>query len=74
MEIYRDPPRGGKRPGAGRPSGTGMYGTETKPVRVPLAMIKWVKLLAYLYKLEKDVLTAARLLVAQLETNEKKNG
>ena len=28
-------PRGGFRSGAGRPSGTGKYGTKTKTIRVP---------------------------------------
>jgi len=36
------PSHGGKRTGSGRPSGTGRYGTKTKPVRIPEAMIESV--------------------------------
>lgn len=32
-------PRGGTRPGAGRPKGTGKFGEKTVPVRVPLSMV-----------------------------------
>lgn len=35
--------RGGRRPGAGRPKGTGKYGEVTRPVRVPESMIEEVK-------------------------------
>ena len=35
--------RGGKRSGAGRPTGTGQYGEQTKPVRVPVSKIDAVK-------------------------------
>lgn len=39
--------RGGRRPGAGRPKGTGKYGEETIPVRVPKSMAQeienWVR-------------------------------
>ncbi|MDD9912713.1 MAG: translesion error-prone DNA polymerase V autoproteolytic subunit [Alphaproteobacteria bacterium] len=35
--------RGGKRTGAGRPTGTGQYGEETKPVRVPVSKVNAVK-------------------------------
>lgn len=39
--------RGGKRPGAGRPKGSGKYGEATIPVRVPVSMAediqKWAK-------------------------------
>ena len=31
--------RGGRRPGAGRPKGTGKYGCRTKTVRIPIDMI-----------------------------------
>lgn len=31
--------RGGKRPGAGRPSGTGKFGSSTKTIRVPENMV-----------------------------------
>lgn len=31
-------PRGGARAGSGRPQGSGRYGEETKPVRIPLSM------------------------------------
>ena len=31
---------GGKRPGAGRPKGKGPYGEETKPIRIPINLIK----------------------------------
>ena len=31
--------RGGKRKGAGRPRGGGLYGEETKPVRIPVSMV-----------------------------------
>lgn len=67
-------PRGGLRRGAGRPKGTGFYGEQTKPVRCPVGLLEayWVWVDAY--RQVKCVLTAARLLVAQLETNEKKNG
>lgn len=37
------PIRGGRRPGAGRPKGTGNYGEATQPVRVPVSMIESVK-------------------------------
>ncbi|MBC62198.1 MAG: DNA polymerase V [Zetaproteobacteria bacterium] len=40
-------PRGGHRPGAGRPKGKGKYGEETKPLRLPVSMtdsiLKFVK-------------------------------
>jgi DNA polymerase V len=40
-------PRGGKRPGAGRPKGTGKYGEPTVPVRVPVSLAgeisNWVR-------------------------------
>ena len=39
----KQPQRGGRRPGAGRPKGTGQYGQITKPVRVPASMIEAVK-------------------------------
>ena len=32
--------RGGKRPGAGRPHGTGLYGEKTKPLRIPLSLME----------------------------------
>ncbi len=32
--------RGGKRPGAGRPKGSGKYGEETKAVRLPLSQVE----------------------------------
>ena len=35
-------PRGGKRPGAGRPKGSGRYGTSTAPVRIPENMVERV--------------------------------
>ena len=35
--------RGGKRSGAGRPKGSGLYGQATKPVRVPANMVDEVK-------------------------------
>lgn len=31
--------RGGNRPGAGRPKGSGRFGEETKPVRIPLSEV-----------------------------------
>ncbi|MFN7754785.1 MAG: LexA family protein [Holosporales bacterium] len=31
--------RGGRRPGAGRPHGTGIYGEKTKPLRIPLSLM-----------------------------------
>ncbi len=31
--------RGGKRPGAGRPKGSGRFGTPTRPIRVPETMV-----------------------------------
>ncbi|SDK02290.1 DNA polymerase V [Catalinimonas alkaloidigena] len=34
---------GGRRPGAGRPTGTGKYKEATKPVRVPLSLIPSVQ-------------------------------
>lgn len=68
------PKHGGKRLGAGRPLGSGRYGEATKPERVPLGMLNAFKTMRSIYITTKDVLTAARLLVAQLETNEKKNG
>ncbi len=34
--------RGGKRPGAGRPSGRGKFNKATKPVRIPLDMVDTV--------------------------------
>ena len=60
--------RGGLRKGAGRPSGTGAFGEETKPVRIPVSMIdkvlKFVKDKGYelpLYgsKVQAGVPTAA---------------
>jgi len=41
--IKRGAPRGGKRPGAGRPKGSGNYGEVTHPVRVPVSMIEAVR-------------------------------
>ncbi|MFH0911237.1 MAG: translesion error-prone DNA polymerase V autoproteolytic subunit [Planctomycetota bacterium] len=35
-------PRGGKRPGAGRPVGTGKYGERTRVVRIPERMVREV--------------------------------
>lgn len=35
--------RGGKRIGAGRPTGTGIFGEETKPVRVPVSKVNLVR-------------------------------
>lgn len=35
-------PRGGKRPGAGRPKGLGKFGESTTPVRVPSSMVSEV--------------------------------
>ncbi len=35
--------RGGKRAGAGRPKGTGKFGEETVPVRVPVRLVKKVQ-------------------------------
>ena len=35
--------RGGRRPGAGRPVGTGLFGEETKPVRVPVSKVDMVR-------------------------------
>ena len=37
------PARGGRRPGAGRPKGSGNYGEVTHPVRVPVSMIEAVR-------------------------------
>ncbi len=31
--------RGGKRPNAGRPKGTGKYGEQTKPIRIPVSKL-----------------------------------
>ena len=36
-------PRGGKRQGAGRPSGSGKFGETTKAIRVPESMIEDIK-------------------------------
>ncbi len=36
-------PRGGKRTGAGRPKGAGLYGETTTSVRVPISMVSAVK-------------------------------
>lgn len=36
-------PRGGKRPNAGRPSGTSAYGESTKVMRVPVSRLKEIK-------------------------------
>ncbi len=33
---------GGKRPGSGRPKGNGKYGEPSKPIRIPVSMIKSV--------------------------------
>ncbi len=63
---------GGKREGAGCRTGSGLYGEPTKSKRVPVGMFKALELWLDLYRVKKCVLTAARLLVAQLETNEKK--
>lgn len=35
-------PRGGARPGAGRPKGQGKYGEPTKPLRIPESMVEQV--------------------------------
>ncbi len=35
--------RGGKRPGAGRPIGTGPWGEPTKVMRIPISLIEKVK-------------------------------
>lgn len=35
--------RGGKRKGAGRPAGSGMYGEPTKAIRVPQSMVDQIK-------------------------------
>ncbi|QUS40671.1 hypothetical protein RPMA_18915 [Tardiphaga alba] len=32
-------PRGGRRPGAGRPRASGRYGEPTLPVRIPISLI-----------------------------------
>lgn len=37
------PNRGGFRPGAGRPVGTGRYGLPTSPIRVPTILVKEVE-------------------------------
>lgn len=37
--------RGGKRKGAGRPSGSNLYGEATKPIRIPLSRISAIKAL-----------------------------
>lgn len=39
-------PRGGVRPGAGRPKGQGFYGEPTKAVKVPVSMVDDVKAFA----------------------------
>ncbi|OGT88945.1 MAG: DNA polymerase V [Gammaproteobacteria bacterium RIFOXYD12_FULL_61_37] len=36
-------PRGGKRPGAGRPPGQGKFGEPTQPLRVPVSRIEAVR-------------------------------
>jgi DNA polymerase V len=36
-------PRGGSRPGAGRPRGQGKYGEPTRPLRVPESMVERVQ-------------------------------
>jgi DNA polymerase V len=36
-------PRGGSRPGAGRPKGQGKYGEKTRPLRVPESMVEQVQ-------------------------------
>jgi hypothetical protein len=41
------------------------------PYRVPLPMVEAFRMWREFYKATKCILTAARLLVAQLETNEK---
>lgn len=33
------PPKGGKRRGAGRPAGSGKWGSPTVPVRVPVSLL-----------------------------------
>lgn len=39
-----DKPRhGGKRPGAGRRKGSGPYGEQTRPIRVPLSLVPCIK-------------------------------
>ena len=35
-------PRGGARKGAGRPKGQGMYGEQTKAVRIPVSKVKYI--------------------------------
>lgn len=39
-------PRGGARPGAGRPAGQGRYGEPTKAVKIPISMVEEVKAFA----------------------------
>lgn len=34
-------PKGGKRTGAGRPKGTGIYGVPTVPIRIPVHALEW---------------------------------
>lgn len=65
-------PKGGKQPGAGRPVNSGQYGCPTKPMRGPTGAEAATNMYWQLYAATKCILTAARLLVAQLETNEKK--
>lgn len=36
-------PRGGFRPNAGRPKGTGKFGEQTVPIRVPLSKLEYVQ-------------------------------
>lgn len=69
--VFKMPNHGGRRPGAGRKVGSGKYGEPTQTVRVPSSGVLAVRLYCQLLAATKCILTAARLLVAQLETNEK---
>lgn len=61
--------RGGRRPGAGRPHGTGMYGEKTKPLRIPLSLMddvaKFVASKGYRLPLYTTHVPAARARCAQ---------
>ena len=42
-KVIKKSKRGGRRPGAGRPKGTGKYGEPTRAVRVPERLVSDIK-------------------------------
>ena len=55
--------RGGFREGAGRPKGTGPYGENTTPIRVPRSVIAEVQKWLQIYKQTKNIIATYQLMV-----------